>query len=88
MSWLQKLMSSRIRTTDGGNKQRTVPEGLWEKCDSCAAVLYRPEMERNLDVCPKCGNFVGSTDAPRRIPPIVWIGAALALLGTLAWFLR
>jgi acetyl-CoA carboxylase carboxyl transferase subunit beta len=55
MSWLQKLMSSRIRTTDGGNKQRTVPEGLWEKCDSCAAVLYRPEMERNLDVCPKCG---------------------------------
>jgi acetyl-CoA carboxylase carboxyl transferase subunit beta len=47
-------MPARIRTTEGGNK-RQVPEGLWEKCESCAAVLYAPEMERNLDVCPKCG---------------------------------
>jgi acetyl-CoA carboxylase carboxyl transferase subunit beta len=53
MSWLTKLMPARIRT-EGGSK-RQVPEGLWEKCESCAAVLYRPEMERNLDVCPKCG---------------------------------
>ena len=53
MSWLQKLMPSRIRT-EGGTK-RTVPEGLWTKCDSCQAVLYRPELERNLSVCPKCG---------------------------------
>ena len=54
MSWLSKLMPSRIRT-EGGNK-RGVPEGLWSKCDSCGAVLYRPEMERNLEVCPKCGH--------------------------------
>ena len=53
MSWLQKLMPSRIRT-EGGTK-RTVPEGLWTKCNSCQAVLYRPELERNLAVCPKCG---------------------------------
>jgi len=53
MSWLQKLMPSRIRT-EGGSK-RNVPEGLWTKCRSCAAVLYRPELERNLQVCPKCG---------------------------------
>ncbi len=52
MSWLQKLMPSRIRT-EGGSK-RTVPEGLWTKCDTCQAVLYRPELERNLSVCPKC----------------------------------
>ena len=57
MSWLTKLMPARIRTEGGGNK-RQVPEGLWEKCDSCAAVLYRPEMERNLDVCPKCGHHM------------------------------
>lgn len=57
MSWLQKLMPSRIRT-DGGKKTGSVPEGLWEKCDSCAAVLYRPEMERNLHVCPKCGHHM------------------------------
>jgi acetyl-CoA carboxylase carboxyl transferase subunit beta len=54
MSWLSKLMPSRIRT-EGGNK-RGVPEGLWSKCEACAAVLYRPEMERNLEVCPKCGH--------------------------------
>jgi len=52
MSWLQKLMPSRIRT-EGGDK-RQVPEGLWTKCESCAAVLYRPELERHLNVCPKC----------------------------------
>ena len=53
MSWLQKLLPSRIRT-EGGSK-RNVPEGLWSKCPSCEAVLYRAELERNLEVCPKCG---------------------------------
>ena len=57
MSWLQKLMPSRIRT-EGPKKSGTVPEGLWEKCDSCAAVLYRPELERNLYVCPKCDHHM------------------------------
>jgi acetyl-CoA carboxylase carboxyl transferase subunit beta len=52
MSWFQKLRPSRIRT-EGGNK-RNVPEGLWTKCSVCTAVLYRPELERNLQVCPKC----------------------------------
>jgi len=56
MSWFQKLMPSRIRT-EGGSK-RTVPEGLWTKCDNCAAVLYRPELERNLAVCPKCASHM------------------------------
>jgi acetyl-CoA carboxylase carboxyl transferase subunit beta len=55
MSWLTKLMPSRIRTEGTGVKGK-VPEGLWEKCDGCGAVLYRPELERNLEVCPKCGH--------------------------------
>jgi acetyl-CoA carboxylase carboxyl transferase subunit beta len=57
MSWFQKLMPSRIRT-EGGNAERarSVPEGLWTKCDNCNAVLYRPEVERNMEVCPKCAN--------------------------------
>ncbi|MGX5731820.1 acetyl-CoA carboxylase, carboxyltransferase subunit beta [Pseudoxanthomonas beigongshangi] len=56
MSWLSKLMPSGIRTEGGGAKsKRSVPEGLWEKCDRCGAVLYRPELEENLEVCPKCG---------------------------------
>jgi acetyl-CoA carboxylase carboxyl transferase subunit beta len=54
MSWFEKLMPTRIRT-EGGNK-KAVPEGLWAKCPSCSAVLYRAEMERNLEVCPKCGH--------------------------------
>ena len=57
MSWLKKLMPSGIRTDSAAaNKRRSVPEGLWEKCDRCGAVLYRPELEENLEVCPKC-NF-------------------------------
>jgi acetyl-CoA carboxylase carboxyl transferase subunit beta len=56
MSWFQKLMPSRIRT-EGGSK-RTVPEGLWTKCNACSAVLYRPELERNLWVCPKCSSHM------------------------------
>jgi len=57
MSWLSKLMPSGIRTQGGAAKsKRSVPEGLWEKCDRCGAVLYRPELEENLEVCPKC-NF-------------------------------
>jgi acetyl-CoA carboxylase carboxyl transferase subunit beta len=59
MSWFHKLMPSRIRT-EGGSK-RTVPEGLWTKCDACSAVLYRPELERNMAVCPKCSSHMPLT---------------------------
>jgi len=60
MSWFEKLMPSRIRIEGGAKK--AVPEGLWTKCPSCAAVLYRAEMERNADVCPKCSyhNRIGA----------------------------
>ncbi len=54
MSWLKKVMPPRIRTESGAPKKRSVPEGLWEKCERCGAVLYRPELEENLEVCPKC----------------------------------
>ena len=56
MSWFSKLVPSKIRTV-GGTK-RTVPEGLWIKCDGCSAVLYRSELERNFDVCPKCSHHM------------------------------
>jgi len=52
MSWFEKLMPSRIRTEN--KDKRAVPEGLWSKCPACDAVLYRAELERNQDVCPKC----------------------------------
>ncbi len=53
MSWFEKILPSRVKTN--GSNRRTVPEGLWTKCPSCNAVLYRAELERNLEVCPKCG---------------------------------
>ena len=58
MSWLKKLMPARIRTEGRPVRKRSVPEGLWEKCDSCGAVLYRPELEENLEVCPKCAHHM------------------------------
>jgi acetyl-CoA carboxylase carboxyl transferase subunit beta len=58
MSWLKKLMPARIRTEAATSRKRSVPEGLWEKCDKCGAVLYRPELEENLEVCPKCGHHM------------------------------
>jgi acetyl-CoA carboxylase carboxyl transferase subunit beta len=56
LSWFEKLMPTSIRT-DSSTK-RGVPEGLWTKCTSCSAVLYRAELERNLDVCPKCNHHM------------------------------
>ena len=53
MSWFQKLLPTKIRTN--GIRKKAVPEGLWIKCSACNAVLYKAELERNLEVCPKCG---------------------------------
>jgi len=55
MSWLTKLIPSKIRTESSTKK---VPEGLWSKCPKCNAVLYRAELERNFDVCPKCDHHM------------------------------
>ncbi len=56
MSWLDKIIPSISRTeTKRSNK---VPEGLWEKCVKCDAVLYKPELEKTLDVCPKCDHHM------------------------------
>lgn len=52
MSWFKNLLPSRIRT--GASSKKGVPEGVWSKCDHCQSVLYRTELERNLEVCPKC----------------------------------
>ena len=53
MSWLQKLLPPKIKRSLGPSK-RAVPEGLWIKCAACDAVLYATDLEKNLNVCPKC----------------------------------
>ena len=55
MSWLEKIVPSAIKSE---KKSSRVPEGLWKKCSKCEAVLYRPELEKNLDVCPKCDHHM------------------------------
>ncbi len=61
MTWFEKIIPSRIKTE---RRTRSVPEGLWIKCPACDAVLYRAELERNLQVCPKCTHHmrVGARD--------------------------
>jgi acetyl-CoA carboxylase carboxyl transferase subunit beta len=55
VTWFEKIMPSRIKTE---RRTRSVPEGLWIKCPACDAVLYRAELERNLQVCPKCSHHM------------------------------
>jgi acetyl-CoA carboxylase carboxyl transferase subunit beta len=55
MSWLQRLLPPRIKREAGGPR-KAVPEGLWSKCESCEAVFYRSDLEKNAYVCPKCSH--------------------------------
>ena len=55
MSWLEKLLPPKIQQTDP-SERRSVPEGLWIKCPSCETVLYKTDLDQNLDVCPKCSH--------------------------------
>ncbi len=57
MSWFEKLVPSVIRT-DSAEKKTTVPEGLWNKCPSCDAILFNAELVKNFSVCPKCGHHL------------------------------
>lgn len=63
MSWLKNLIPSKIRTESGDKKG--VPEGVWTKCGACDDVLYRPELERSLNVCPKCNHHMRLTGRAR-----------------------
>ena len=65
MSWFEMLLPPKIKTS-GGFGKKDIPEGLWEKCPACSAVLYRAELERNLDVCPKCSHHL-RINARRRL---------------------
>jgi len=59
MSWLQKLLPPKInRSGQLQGARKTVPEGLWSKCASCGEVLYATDLEKNFNVCPKCGHHL------------------------------
>lgn len=58
MSWLERLVPSVVRSEKRSQGESAIPEGLWKKCPKCEAVLYKPELERSLDVCPKCDHHM------------------------------
>lgn len=64
MSWLKKLIPAKIRQLDSP-KKKGVPEGLWIKCPECEAFLFKGELERNLEVCPKCSYHLRITARKR-----------------------
>ncbi|MFZ7186433.1 acetyl-CoA carboxylase, carboxyltransferase subunit beta [Avibacterium avium] len=55
MSWIDRIFS---KNTASNTRKSNVPEGVWTKCTSCGQVLYRDELTRNLEVCPKCGHHM------------------------------
>ena len=54
MSWLKKLLPPKINRE--ASSRKSIPEGLWSKCEACEAVLYRSDLDANCSVCPKCGH--------------------------------
>ena len=77
MSWLDKILPSRIRANK--EDRGSVPEGLWHKCTNCDAVIYRAEYEKNLNVCPKC-NHHGRISARKRADIILDIEEKIEIL--------
>lgn len=57
MSWIDKILPSGVTKDDSANRT-SVPEGLWKKCVKCESILYRPDLERNAEVCPKCDHHM------------------------------
>ncbi|GAA0785715.1 acetyl-CoA carboxylase, carboxyltransferase subunit beta [Marinobacterium sediminicola] len=62
-NWLEKIVPSLVRSE---KKRTNIPEGLWKKCPKCDSILYRPELEKNLNVCPKCDHHM-RLNARRRL---------------------
>ena len=63
MNWLDRLIPGKKSSKEG--HRHSIPEGLWTKCAACKAVLYRSELERNLEVCPKCKHHMRITGRKR-----------------------
>lgn len=66
MSWLKNVIPPKIKRIVGSVSKKSIPEGLWCKCPSCQAVLYRTDLEQNMEVCPKC-SFHNRISARARI---------------------
>ncbi|MFZ5698400.1 MAG: acetyl-CoA carboxylase, carboxyltransferase subunit beta [Pseudomonadota bacterium] len=82
-NWLERILPSGVRKTGAADRRASVPEGLWRKCPKCDAVLYMPELERNLDVCPKCEHHM-RVPARRRLGMVLDEERRIEIAGDLA----
>jgi len=59
-SWIDKILPSIVKkdASNAGKAKASIPEGLWKKCPRCEAILYRVNLQENLDVCPKCDHHL------------------------------
>jgi len=64
MSWIEKILPPRINRKNDATGKR-VPEGVWVKCPSCEAVLYKEDLKATLNVCPKCSHHMRITARER-----------------------
>ncbi|MDC0942685.1 acetyl-CoA carboxylase, carboxyltransferase subunit beta [Gammaproteobacteria bacterium] len=58
MNWLTRLIPSIGSNRDSESSKSKVPGGLWNNCPACDAILYQPELEKSLFVCPKCDHHL------------------------------
>ena len=63
MAWFKVSKAPKGETTE---KKVAMPEGLWIKCNNCGEIIYKKEVVRNLNVCPKC-NYHFRISAQERI---------------------
>ena len=87
MNWFDKIIPPKIKTV-GKIRKKGVPEGLWTKCSSCQAVLYGVELERSLQVCPKCNNHMRQSAKQRMLSFLdegseSWIGEEVGAVDAL-----
>ncbi|GAA0290210.1 acetyl-CoA carboxylase, carboxyltransferase subunit beta [Psychrosphaera haliotis] len=60
MSWIEKILPKTNTST-----KRNIPEGVWTKCTSCDAILYKNDLEKEQGVCPKCDHHMRLTGRKR-----------------------
>ncbi len=58
MNWLTRLIPSIGSNPDSKSSKSKIPDGLWNNCPACEIILYQPELEKSLFVCPKCDHHL------------------------------
>ena len=78
MNWLTRLIPSIGLKGDSGLSKSKIPDGLWNNCPACEAILYQPELEKSLYVCPKCDHHL-RIGARIRLSIFLMVGVFMSL---------